>query len=222
MATVIGIMGESGSGKTTSARTLNPKFTYYIDCDKKGLSWRGWRSNYNENNVNYFKTSNVETIEKLLKKISNEKIEITTVIIDTVNGIMIDDEMLRMKEKGYDKWQDLAFTVYNLVSNAHSLRDSLNVVFMFHVQDNVDENGQHFYRILTSGKKLDKIKLESKITTMLFSKGNEGKYVFETQAKNSTAKSPFGMFNEFEIPNDLEYVINSIKTYEYEGEENNE
>ena len=42
MANIIGIMGESGSGKTTSMRNLDPKTTYYIDCDKKGLSWRGW------------------------------------------------------------------------------------------------------------------------------------------------------------------------------------
>ena len=44
MANIIGIMGESGAGKTTSMRNLDPKTTYYIDCDKKGLSWRGWKS----------------------------------------------------------------------------------------------------------------------------------------------------------------------------------
>ena len=47
MANIIGIMGESGSGKTTSMRNLDPKTTYYIDCDKKGLSWRGWKKQYN-------------------------------------------------------------------------------------------------------------------------------------------------------------------------------
>ena len=40
MAKVIGIMGESGSGKTTSMRDLDPATTFYIDCDKKGLSWK--------------------------------------------------------------------------------------------------------------------------------------------------------------------------------------
>ena len=47
MANIIGIMGESGSGKTTSMRNLDPSTTYYIDCDKKGLSWRGWKKQYN-------------------------------------------------------------------------------------------------------------------------------------------------------------------------------
>lgn len=37
MSKVICIMGESGSGKTTSMRNLDPKTTYYIDADKKNL-----------------------------------------------------------------------------------------------------------------------------------------------------------------------------------------
>ena len=127
---------------------------------------------------------------------------------------MVDDEMSRIKEKGYDKWQDLAVAVYDLISECHAYRDSLIIVLLFHVQDNVDENGNHHYHILTSGRKLEKIKLETKLTTVLFAKGNEGKYIFETQAKNSTAKSPMGLFESNEIPNDLNIVINSIKTYE--------
>lgn len=43
MSKVICIMGESGSGKTTSMRNLDPKTTYYIDADKKGLSWNKHR-----------------------------------------------------------------------------------------------------------------------------------------------------------------------------------
>lgn len=38
MSKVICIAGESGSGKTTAMRNLDPKTTLYIDCDKKGLS----------------------------------------------------------------------------------------------------------------------------------------------------------------------------------------
>ena len=221
MATIIGIMGESGSGKTTSIRTLDPLFTYIIDADKKGLSWKGWRSKYSVEKRNYVQTSDAEYIEKILTAINTSRPDIATVIIDTVNGIMVDDEMARMKEKSFDKWQDLALSVYNLISNSHKLRDTLTVIFMFHVQDNVDENGNHFYHFLTSGRKLDKIKLESKITTVLFAKGNDGRYVFETQAKNSTAKSPMGMFSDFEIKNDLQYVTETIKQYE-NGEPENE
>ena len=47
-------MGESGSGKTTSLRTLNPQETFIIESDGKGLSWRGWKKQYSKSNKNYF------------------------------------------------------------------------------------------------------------------------------------------------------------------------
>lgn len=213
MATAIGIMGESGSGKTTSARTLDPQSTYYIDCDKKGLSWRGWKSQYNSEKKNYYCGSDVMNVWKIISGISDKRQNISTIIVDTVNGIMIDDEMKRMKEKGYDKWQDLAISVYGLISNASMLRDDLTICYLFHVQDLMDDNGNHSYRILTSGRKLEKIKLESKLTTVLLAKCVDGKYMFETQSKNSTAKSPMDMFDSFEIENDLNYVVESHKKF---------
>jgi hypothetical protein len=214
MATVIGVMGESGSGKTTSVMPCDPKKTYIIDCDKKGLSWKGWKKQYSTANKNFYQGSDPEQIAKLIKGISDTRKDINAIIVDTVNGIMVDDEMNRMKEKGYDKWQDLALSVYSLISNAHYMRDDLCIVFMFHVQDDRDENGNHHYHILTSGRKLEKIKIESKLTTVLFAKGNQGKHVFETQANNSTAKSPLGLFYQTEIQNDLNAVINAITKYE--------
>ena len=51
MARVIAIMGESGSGKTTSLRNLTPENTFIIDSDKKGLSWRGWKKDYNKDAI---------------------------------------------------------------------------------------------------------------------------------------------------------------------------
>ena len=54
MSKLICIMGESGSGKTTSMRNLDPKTTLYIDCDKKGLSWKGWKKQYNKENQNSY------------------------------------------------------------------------------------------------------------------------------------------------------------------------
>ena len=47
MSKTILIMGESGSGKTTSMRNLDPETTFYIDADKKGLNWKGWKEQYN-------------------------------------------------------------------------------------------------------------------------------------------------------------------------------
>jgi len=129
---------------------------------------------------------------------------------------MIDDEVKRMKEKGYDKWIDLAQCVWELVSDAHLLRDDLTIVFLAHTQTERDDSGFYFTRIKTSGRKLDKICLESKFTTVLIAKCVDGKYIFETQSRNSTAKSPMGLFEEFEIPNDLAEVIKRMEEFENE------
>lgn len=227
MARVIGVMGESGAGKTTSLRTLDPKTTFIIDSDRKGLSWRGWKKQYNTTNKNYIRTSNIDVITSFFTRIdgtSKKLLEndrgmfkhIKTVVVDTINTIMVDDEFNRRKEKGFDKWQDLAACIWSLVSKAIEYRDDLTIVFMCHCQTEKDDTGGMWTHIKTSGKKLDKIVLESKFTTVLWAKALDGKYVFETQANHSTAKSPMDCFTEKEIPNDMAMVINTLKKYEEE------
>lgn len=211
---VIAIMGESGAGKTTSMENLDPKTTMYIDCDKKGLSWKGWKNDFNAENKNYVKTDFPQVALQTLKTVNeSEKYKhISVVVIDTLNGLMVADEMRRTKEKGYDKWQDLAQSVYELVDYALTVRDDLTVVFTCHTQTERDESGYSFTRIKTSGRKLDKIALESKFTTVLYAKVVDGKYLFETQARFSTAKSPKGALPE-EMDNDITAVIEALKEY---------
>ena len=206
-------MGESGSGKTTSMRNLDPASTFYIDCDKKGLSWKGWRKQYNSENKNYWANSDADLITKQILKISKEKPEIKVIIIDTLNGILIDDEFKRMKEPGYDKWREMAYSVRGLIAASMQLRDDITVIFTGHTQTERDDSGFMFTRLKTSGKKLDKIVLESMFTTVLYSKCDDGKYSFETQSKNSTAKSPMGAFDSFEIPNDVTEVIKALEEF---------
>lgn len=142
--------------------------------------------------------------------------DVKVIVIDTIGSIMVADEMRRMKEKGFDKWQDLAQCIWNIVDTAYLLRDDLTVIFIAHTQTERDDSGFLFTRIKTSGKKLEKICLESKFTTVLIAKCNNGNYVFETHAKNSTAKSPMGLFEEDEIPNDITEVIKALEAYETE------
>lgn len=213
MSKVICIAGESGSGKTTSMRNLDPKTTFYVDCDKKGLSWKGWRKQYNSANKNYMATDLVETVNILLDKIDKEQKHIKVVVIDTLNGLMIADEMRRSKEKGYDKWMDLAACVWDLVCGAYELRDDLTIIFTAHTQTERDDSGYTFTRIKTSGKKLDKIVLESKFTTVLITKVIDGQYFFETHANFSTAKTPLGAFDADEIPNDITEVLKVLEEF---------
>ena len=207
---IICIMGESGAGKTTSMRNLNPKETIYIDCDKKGLSWKGWKKDYIENQ-NYYKTDFPQIVLQCLHKV-NESEKIKNVVIDTLNGIMIADEMRRRKEKGYDKWADLAACIYDIIDFALTCRDDLNIIFVCHTQTQTDDNGYKFTNIKTSGRKLDKITLESKFTTVLLAKCIDGEYIFETQSDFSTAKSPMGALEPRE-PNDIINIIEKLKEY---------
>lgn len=215
MANLIAIMGESGSGKTTSLRNLDPSTTYIFDADKKGLSWRGWKAQYNKANHNYASMDDNALILDRLRFINaNPKLaHIKTVVIDTVNGVMVADEYARKDTKGYDKWADLAWAVWGIVDYALTMRDDLTVVFLAHSQTERDESGALFTRIKTSGKKLDKLVLESKFTTVLNAKVINGEYVFVTRDPNSTAKAPMGLFETDTVPNDIKSVIDAIDEY---------
>lgn len=214
MATVLCVMGESGSGKTTSLRNLPPDETLIIDCDGKGLSWKGWKKQYSTENKNYMSIYKPDTVMGVMERVQEGDLSsVKYLVIDTINGIMVGDEMDRMKEKGYDKWQDLAQSVFKIIVYANMMREDLAVIFTAHTETVNEDNGYTFTRIKTSGKKLTKICLESKFNTVLLSKCVNGEYLFETQSNNSTAKSPMGAFDSFEIGNDIAKVIEVLKEF---------
>lgn len=214
MSRLICVMGESGSGKTTAMRTLDPKMTYYIDCDGKGLSWKGWRGQYSETNKNYFSSRDIPKIERILCKLSEKRPDIKTAVIDTLNTCMVDKEVKGMKENGFGKWIDLTQFVWDMVETAGRLREDLTVIFVMHSETLRDDYGYIFTHIRTNGRKLEKLVLESLFSTVLLAKRTEdGRNIFETQAKNSTAKSPMGAFECFEMENDMQKVLDALAEY---------
>ncbi len=220
MANVIGIMGESGAGKTTSFENLDPKTTFIINADKKPLPFpKKVREQYKVDKCNYFVTDDQNMVLQLLRKINDQENmkHIKVVVIDTLNGIMVADENRRRREKSYDKWADLAWAVYDIIDYALVMRDDLTVIVTAHVQVDRDDDGYSFARIKTSGKKLDKIGIESKLTTVLYARavadGSDVRYIFETKAINSTAKTPKGAFDSTEIPNDIAAVIKRLEEF---------
>ena len=210
MAKMILVMGEPASGKTVSLRNIPKNELYYIDCDKKGLNYKGWKNDFNEEKKNYFKTNDGELIAKCMQGISEKREDIHYIVIDTINSIMIADEMRRSKDKNFDKWIDLASCIFNLVNIVPDLRDDIIVIFIGHTQ--TDDEG--FTRLLTNGKKLNKIGLEKYFDTVLIAKNNDGKYVFETKSPNSTARTPMGSYDDEQyIDNDLYEFIKVLKEY---------
>lgn len=218
MAKVIGVMGESGSGKTTSMRTLDPKVTFYLDCDKKGLNWKGWKTQYNEENKNYWSSDKFGVVSGLLKKINTEEQfkHIKYVVIDTLNGLMVAEEMQILAMQGGDKrsaWTDLAQNGWALVNQALEMRDDLTVIILCHSETISDENGIIRTRIKTNGRKLEKLVLESKMTTVVWSVRQDGKYKFILSADGSTCKVPLGAFENDECDNDIMVVIKALEEF---------
>lgn len=215
MSRLICVMGESGSGKTTSMRTLDPQTTYYIDCDKKGLNWRGWRNQYNMERKNFFSTRDIPKISGVLCGVSQTRPDIKTIVVDTLNTCMVDKEIKELGNKdGYGKWVDLAQFVWNVCETATQLRDDLTVIIVMHSETIRDDLGYTFTRIRTNGRKLEKVVLESLFPVVLLAKvKGDGEHVFETVAKNSTAKTPLDAFDSDEIPNDMQAVLDVLAEY---------
>lgn len=157
MSRMICVMGESGSGKTTSMRTLNPDSTYYIDCDKKGLAWKGWRNQYNSEKKNFFSGRDLPKISQILLGVSEKRTDISTIVIDTLNTCMVDKEIKAMNDKdGFGKWIDLTQYVWNICETAATLRDDITVIVAMHSETIRDDLGYTFTRIKTNGRKLEK------------------------------------------------------------------
>ena len=218
MAKVIGVMGESGSGKTTAMRNLDPKETFYIDCDKKGLNWKGWRSQYNVDNKNYWSSDSYSVVAGLLNKINSQDNlkHIKYVVIDTINGIMVAEEMRILAMQSGDKrsaWSDLASHGWELINTCLTLREDLTVIVLCHSETISDDNGIIRTRIKTNGRKLEKLVLESKMTTVIWSVRQDGKYKFILSADGSTCKVPLGAFEADECENDIMIVIKALEEY---------
>ena len=216
MSKIIGIMGESGAGKTTSMRNLDPRTTYYFDCDKKGLSWRGWKRQYSVENKNYCATDNQKTVLTALQGINDKCPNVKTVVIDTLNGLMVAEEMRILAMQSGDKrsaWSDLAQNGWAIVNQALTMREDLTVIILCHSETVSDENGIVKTRIKTNGRKLEKLVLESKMTTVVWAVRQDGKYKFILSADGSTCKVPMNAFDTDECVNDITIVLKALEDF---------
>ena len=218
MSRVVGVMGESGAGKTTAMRNLDPKKTFYIDSDKKGLNWKGWRKAYSVDNMNYWSSDSFTIVSGLLNKINTEDKfkHIKYVVIDTLNGLMVAEEMRILAMQSGDKrsaWSDLAQNGWAIINQALTMREDLTVIILCHSETVSDENGIVRTRIKTNGRKLEKLVLESKMTTVVWAVRQDGKYKFILSADDSTCKVPMNAFDTDECENDITVVLKALEDY---------
>lgn len=195
------ILGDSGTGKSASLRNFKDDEVFVINTAGKPLPFK--------NHFEAFTPSFNRLTQDVLKAMdsTNKKV----IVVDDAQYIMSFQYMRRIKENGWDKWNDIQGDFFNIVEHAKDLPDDVVVYFLSHLQR--DDEGHE--KIKTMGKMLDeKITMEGLFTIVLKTVVKDGQYFFVTQNSGlDTVKSPIGMFPSYAIDNDLKYVDTKIRNY---------
>ena len=224
MANVVMLLGKSGTGKSTSIKTLDPKETIVINILKKKLPFKGSSSMYSTENKNLFQKEDYLEVISLLRNISEKASSVKNIIIDDMIYIMRKEYFKRAKESGYGKYTELAQHFQQIISTCEGLRDDLNVFFILHSEDMQSDKTTIGYKVSTIGQLVDNQYNPVEVVPMVLysaikydDKGNP-QYGFYTHRcmegmVEIPAKSPDGMFADDFIPNDLAMVVNAMNEY---------
>jgi hypothetical protein len=217
---LIGIVGATGTGKSTSIKHLDPKETYIINVAKKELPFKGSEKLYNADSKNYKEVDDANEITRLLKTISDKAPHIKNIVIEDSNYIMGFSMVAKATEVGYTKFSVMAKDMVDLFRTARLLRDDIKVFYFSH-PETIEDGGEIIgYKIKTAGKLIDnQVLLEGLLTVCLYTHVEEKKdgsmeYQFITNRfRKFPAKSPDGMFSELKIPNNLQLVVDTLNEY---------
>ena len=229
-AETIAIVGESGTGKSTSLRNLNPEETFIISSTGKPLPFRGWKKKFTplvikgkEVSGNYYVSSRWDQIIKILQIVNAHMPHIKQVVIDDFQYVLSYEFVDRATEVGYTKFSEIAQHAMEILRFSEKMRDNCKMIFLTH-SENVGDAMNPKYVIKTVGKMLsEKVTLEGLFTYIFFthvSEGDDGKMQYKLITNSNgecVAKTSFGMFEDLEIDNDIAEIIKTIDAYN-EGE----
>lgn len=229
MAVIVAILGSSGDGKTTSTiinpdgtydfenyQGMNPETHFILNLDRKTLPFPAgmWCSE----KKNYYEPKDFKEIKMMLEWCAKQE-KIKSVSIDTVNIYMAMKEFNDRKKMTFDQWRDIANDIIelNVLCNT-TLRNDQIVYIMGHTMLQTQPDGSEKTVFSVIGKKLTKTQPEGfypiiLITRVEYGDNGDNKYYFQTKANHSTAKTPLGMFKNFEIPNSLKLVDDTVRNY---------
>lgn len=219
MAKLIGILGPTGSGKSTSIRTMNPKDTFVISVAAKELPFKMGDKDYNKENKNFSILDSTKTILAEISGISEHAPHVKNIIIDDGNYIMGFDLVNKATETGYTKFSLLAQGMVNLIQQAKKLRPDLLIFYFSHIEEIEDGGDITSYKMKTAGKLIDsQITMEGLFNIVLYTfvetKGEKSDYYFLTNRfLKYPAKTPAEMFSTIKIPNDLALVAKTVREY---------
>jgi hypothetical protein len=205
------IIGESGTGKSTSIRNLNPESTFILNILDKPLPFKGYKKHFNVEKKNYFASDDYSQLLAYIKAVNDRRPEVTTLIIDDFQYLLANEFMRRSSEKGYDRFTDIGKHAWDVIKALTETREDLYCFVLSHSDS--DATGR--MKCKTIGKMLDdKITLEGMFTMVFHSMLVDGEYKFLTQNNGiHMAKTPMGMFEDKLIANDLSFVIEKMNNY---------
>lgn len=218
------ILGDTGCGKSTSIKSLSPKETIIFNVLGKRLPFKGSATAYNEDNKNLCKISDYQTLLQWLDNVDKGAPHIKNIVIDDAIYIMRTEFFDRSKERGFDKYNELADHFRRIIAKCGSLREDLNVFMLLHL-DTVESEGSVIgYKAASVGKLLDKMynPLESVSVTLFAQPKYDDKGVptfgfythkMKVNGVELPCKTPDGMFTEDFIPNDLGMVVKAMNEY---------
>tara|TARA_R110000868_G_scaffold248084_3_gene504470 strand:+ start:883 stop:1638 length:756 start_codon:yes stop_codon:yes gene_type:complete len=220
MAMLVFIVGDSGEGKSTSFRNLNPDETFIVNSDQKALPFKSFKTKYNIEKGNYAQTSSYPEVIAAMKA-ANKNAAIKTLIVDTFTRIGTDYIMSPnfRQTKGFEKWSHLAGDLYDVINIINDrLREDLIVYLVCHPYTAQDEFGNMSKKIAVQGKQLEKFTLESFSSIVLYTNikkapGQPNEFTFSGENNNNSAKVPMELLENNEIPNDLVILNTKIREY---------
>jgi hypothetical protein len=226
MALPILLLGDMGTGKSTSLRNLPPDQTIIIKPNSKDLPWEGAMDDYSPAKKNLFTTTlfhqNPDTKElgawDIMQSVNKYAPQIKYLVLEDIthymNARMMDDKFIRRDDWG--KWNEFGADVFSIaVKDFETFRDDLTIIVIGHTE--VKDNGQ--VGMLTAGKLLDNtVKVPSYFTyafhARVFKTNNKLEYKFQTHNDGvHLAKTPMGCFAEDFIDNDMLAIAAQIREY---------
>lgn len=208
------ILGQSGTGKTTSLRNLNPDDVLLIQAVKKPLPFRSktWLPCTKGNpHGSIIVTDCAPTIVGAMQRTAKP-----IIVIDDFQYILANEFMRRVLDNetgnsAFAKYNEIARNAWDILMTAGKLADNTRVYILAHTQE--DDSGR--IKAKTIGKLLDeKITIEGLLTIVMRTAVINGQYLFSTQNSGmDTVKTPMDMFADEYIPNDLQTVDLAVQDY---------
>jgi hypothetical protein len=193
------VLGESGSGKSSSLRNFEPGEIGILNVASKPLPFR----------------KALPKIDKASYPIITRTLQKNTLkayAVDDAQYLMTFSAFSRAKETGYGKFTDIALEYYNLIQTIINDTTPDTLVYLLQHIDTTDDGR---IKAKTVGKMLDnQLTVEGMFAIVLLARTDGQRHWFDTQSDGyTTVKTPMEMFAEQEIDNDLKMVDTTIRDY---------